>query len=156
MSTNQHGLSSTAQVEALADQLAACADQLHARLKSDAAAIAAMADDDPARPQRRAAAQAMLEAEQMLRQRANSLYADAAAAVIEGLGAPQRHVIALTIAAADKIRKIALVGDAASLVAGLLALAGAVAMRRPGPALAALETIRLQLQAVKAGLPSQQ
>jgi hypothetical protein len=156
MRTDEHGLSTTAQVEALADQLAACADQLHARLQADAAAIAAMLDDNPARAQRRAAAKVMLEAEQNLRQRANSLYADAATALVAGLGAPQRHVIALTAAAAEKIRTIALVGDAAGLVAGLLALGGAVATHRPGPALAALDTIRVQLEAVKANLPLKQ
>lgn len=154
MSTDEHGLSTPAQVEALADQLAASADQLHARLKDDAAAIAAMADDDPARAQRRAAAKVMLEAEQELRQRANGLYADAATTIVGTLGMSQQHVIALTTAAAEKIRKITLIGDAAGLVAGLLALAGAVASRRPAPALAALETIRVQLAAVKASLPA--
>jgi hypothetical protein len=153
MRTDEHGLSTTAQIEALADQLAACADQLHARLQDDAAAIAAMPDHNPARAQRRAAAKVMLEAEQNLRQRANSLYADAASTLVAGLGTPQRQVIALTVAAAEKIRTIALVGDAAGLVAGLLALGGAVAAHQPGPALAALDTIRVQLKAVKADLP---
>ncbi|WP_332877571.1 hypothetical protein [Massilia sp. S19_KUP03_FR1] len=143
MRTDQHGLSTPTQVEALADQLSACADQLHARLQDDAAAIAAMPDDNPARAQRRAAAKVMLDAEQTLRQRADGLYADAAGALVAGLGAPQRHVIALTAAAAEKIRKIALIGDAAGLVAGLLALV-------------ALDTIRVQLAAVKANLPPKQ
>jgi len=154
MRTDDQGLSTPAQVEALADQLSACADQLHARLQDDAAAIAAMPDDNPARAQRRAAASVMLAAEQALRQRADGLYLDAAAAVVAGLGAPQRHVIALTAAAAEKIRTIALVGDAAGLVAGVLALAGAVIARRPAPALAALETIRVQLKAVRADVPA--
>jgi hypothetical protein len=156
MSSDENGLSTPAQVEALADQLAASADQLHARLKDDAAAIATMPEDDPARAQRRAAAKVMLEAEQELRQRANGLYADAATTIVGKLGMSQQHVIALTAAAAEKIRKITLVGDAVGLVAGLLALAGAVATRRPGPALAALETIRVQVAAVKASLPARQ
>ena len=154
MSDDENGLATAAQVEALADQLAACADQLHARLKHEAAAIAAMADDNPARASRRVAAKALADAEQELRQRANGLYADAATAIVGKLGKPQQQVIALTRAAAEKIRKITLVSDVAGLVAGLLALAGAVASARPAPVLAALETIRVQVKAVKADLPS--
>jgi hypothetical protein len=154
MSNDDNGLATAAQVEALADQLAACADQLHARLKHEAAAIAAMADDNPARAPKRAAARALADAEQELRQRANGLYADAATAIVGKLGQPQHLVIALTQAAAENIRKVTLVSDVAGLVAGLLALAGGVASARPAPVLAALETIRVQLKAVKAGLPS--
>lgn len=146
------GLATPKQVEALADQLSACADQLHLRLEHEAAAIAAM-PDGPARSRRRTQLEAMLGDEQQLRQRANHLYHDAATAVVAKLGTPQRDVIALTDAAAEKIRKITLLGDAAGLVAGLLALAGGVAGGQPGPVLAALHTIRVQVAAVKAGLP---
>ena len=135
MTTIEHGLSTPAEVEALADQISACADQLHARLEAAAAA----------------AAGASLPAAAAARQRANGLYADAAAAIVAGLDEPQREVIRLTAAAAEKIRSIARLGDTLGLVAGLLALAGGVASAQPGPVLAALETIRLQLAAVKAG-----
>src|SRR4051812_33347961 len=113
MSDDENGLSTPAQVEALADGLSACADQLHAGIKEEAAAIAAMLDGSAARAQRRAAAERLLDAEQELRQRANGLYADAAAAVVVKLGKPQQAVIALTQAAAEQIRRITLLGDAA-------------------------------------------
>jgi len=154
MSNDKHGLSTPAQVEALADQLSACADALQARLKAEAVAIGAMPDDSPARARRRAAADRMHDAEQELRQRANGLYADAAASIVATLGQPQRQVIALTQAAARNIRKVALVSDAIGLVAGLLALAGGVASAQPGAVLTALETIRTQVDAVKTNLPA--
>jgi hypothetical protein len=153
MSNDQHGLSTPAQVEALADQLSACADQLQARLATEALAIGALPDDSPDRAPRRAAAGQLRDAEHLLRQRADSLYADAAGAIVGTLGPPQEQVMALTQAAARQLRKIALVSDAAGLVAGLLALAGGVASANPGAVVAALDTIRTQLKAVKAGLP---
>ena len=152
MERDEHGLSTPAHVEALADQFSACADQLHIRVKAEAAAAGAM-PDGTARMRRRATVDRLLDAEQELRQRANSLYADAAAAIVPRLGAPQQQLIALTQAASEQIRKIALVGDATGLVAGLLVLAGGVASAQPGAVLTALETIRAQLKAVKAGLP---
>jgi len=154
MSNDKHGLSTPAQVEALADQLSACADELHARLMTEAAAIGAMPDGSAARATRRAAADRMCDAEQELRQRANSLYADTAAAIVATLGEPQQQVIELTQAAARRIRRITLISDATGLVAGLLALAGGVASAQPGAVLTALETIRTQLKAVKAGRPA--
>lgn len=149
----EHALSTPAQVEALADQLSACADQLQARLKTEAVAIGALPEGSPARVQRREAADQLRDAEHALRQHANSLYADAATAIVATLGTPQEQVIALTRAAARQLRRIALVSDAAGLVAGLLQLAGGVASARPGAIITALETIRTQLKAVKAGLP---
>ena len=152
MAHDEPGLSTPAHVEALADQLSACADELHIRLKAEAVAVGAM-PDGPARTRRRATVDRLLDAEQELRQRANSLYADAAAAIVTRLGEPQQQLIALTHSAAERIRKIALVGDATGLVAGLLVLAGGVASAQPGTVLTALETIRVQLKAVQAGLP---
>jgi hypothetical protein len=156
MTSTDNGLSTIAQVEALADQLSICADELHTRLKREAAALAGAPADSPGASapwaHRRAALVALFDDEQVLRQRANSLYADAATAVVRDLGKPQGHVIALTHAAAEQIRKIGLVSDAVGLVAGLLALAGAVASAQAGPVLAALETVRVQLKAVKAGM----
>lgn len=154
MQNDQHGLSTVDQVEALADQLSACADQLHMRLKEEAAAIAALPDASVARVRRHAAAEALFDAEQLLRQRANGLYADAAAVLVAELGQPQQHIIALTHGAAEKIRKVNLLADAAGLVAGLLALAGSVATHQAAATLAALETIRVQLKAVKADRPA--
>lgn len=153
MHTDEHGLSTPAEVEAVADQLTACADQLHARIMDEVALIAAMTSDTPERARRHAAATTLLDAEQELRQRANGLYADAATALVGNLGKSQRHVIALTQSAAEKVRKINLLSDATGLVAGLLALAGGIASAQPAPVLAALDVIRVQVKAVKADLP---
>lgn len=156
MTKEDNGLSTATQVEALADQLSTCADELHTRLKREAANMAGMPSDAPgdnaAWARRHAALEALFDDEQVLRQRANGLYADAATAVVRNLGKPQQHLIALTHAAAGQIRNIGLIGDAVGLVAGLLALAGAVASTQPTPILKALETVRVQLKAVKAGL----
>lgn len=156
MTKEDNGLSTATQVEALADQLSTCADELHTRLKREAANMAGMPPDAPgddgAWTRRHAALQALFDDEQVLRQRANGLYAEAATAIVRNLGKPQQHIIALTHAAAGQIRKIGLIGDAVGLVAGLLALAGAVAIAKPTPILAALDTVRVQLKAVKAGL----
>lgn len=89
----------------------------------------------------------------MLRQRANGLYADAATYVVKTLGKPQQHVMELTAAAAEKIRKIAMLGDVVSLVGGLLSLAGAAATGQAAPILAALAKIGTQLKAVQADMP---
>jgi hypothetical protein len=100
-----------------------------------------------------ATARALFDDELLLRQRANSLYADAATYVVKTLGKPQQHVLELTAAAAEKIRKITLIGDVTGLVGGLLALAGAAATGQAAPILVALEKIRVQLKAVAADLP---
>lgn len=153
---SDNGLSTPAEVEALADQLSAFADTLHARLEIEAATIGAMpatGAKSAARARRREQLAAMLDAEQVLRQRANSLYQDAAGAVVATLGQSQQEVLRLTAAAEEKIRKITLLGDATGLVAGLVALAGGVLLRQPTAVVAALEVIRTQVGAVKAGLP---
>jgi len=152
MKTLDDGLATPAEVEALADRLKACADQLHAQLANEAAAIGAL-HDSAVRVRRRTQLEAMLDQEQQLRQRANSLYQDAAASVVARLGKPQRDVLALADAAAEKIRKITLLDDAAGLVAGLLTLAGGVASGQPAIVLAALDTIRVQVADVKADSP---
>lgn len=151
-----NGLSTPAEVEALADQLSAFADQLHARLAIEATAIGAMpatGNKSAGRARRREQLAAMLDAEQVLRQRADSLYQDAAGAVVAALGQPQQEVLRLTAAAEEKIRKITLLGDAVGLVAGLVALAGGVLLRQPTAVVAALEVIRTQVTATRSDLP---
>lgn len=144
-----NGLASVAEVEALADQLSACADQIHVRVMKDIKAHTG----GPFSDAEQATARALLDDEVLLRQRANSLYADAATYVVKTLGKPQAHVIELTLAAAEKIRKITMIGDAVGLVAGLLSLAGAAATGQAAPILLALEKIRTQLKAVQADMP---
>ena len=115
MTNDDNGLSTATQVEALADQLSTCADELHTRLKREAASMAGMPSDAPgnhaAWARRHAALEALFADEQVLRQRANGLYAEAATATVRNLGKPQQHIIALTHAAAEQIRKIGLIGD---------------------------------------------
>lgn len=154
MNDTHTALSTPGDIEALADALSGCADQLHARLLVEAGALAGLPPDAPGRATRRAALERLLDDEQVLRQRADGLYADAAAAVVTGLRIPQQNVMALTQAAAEKIRKITLISDAAGLVAGLLTLSGSIVTRQFSAVPAAIDTIRTQLQAVRADLPS--
>jgi hypothetical protein len=147
--TEQNGLATVPQIEALADQLSACADQIHARVMKDIKAH----NGGPIGDAEQATARALLDDELLLRQRANSLYADAATYVVKTLGKPQQHVMELTAAAAEKIRKIVMLGDVVGLVGGLLSLAGAAATGQAAPILAALDKIRTQVKAVQADLP---
>jgi hypothetical protein len=145
---DQNGLASVAQIEALADELSACADQIHARVMKDI-----KSHSGPFSDAEQATARALLDDEVLLRQRANSLYADAATYVVKTLGKPQQHVLELTAAAAEKIRKIAVIGDVVGLVGGLLSLAGAVATGQAAPILAALAKIHTQVKAVQTVIP---
>lgn len=143
-----NGLATVPQVEALADQLSACADELHARVMKSIKSHQGDFNDAE-----QATARALLDDELLLRQRANSLYADAATYVVKTLGQPQQHVMQLTADAAEKIRKIALIGDVVGLVGGLLSLAGAAATGQAAPILVALEKIGKQIKAVQADMP---
>ena len=147
MAIEQAGLSNPDEVEALADQLSACADELHARL------MKAINSGRNGPGIDRAVARALLDDEAVLRQRADSLYADAAAHAVSGLGATQAHVMELTARATEQIRKIKVAGDLTGLVAAMLAMAGAAATGQPAPILLALERINKQLKLVAADRP---
>ena len=140
------GLASVPQIVELADQLSACADQLHERILRDIRAY----DGGPVPDKVQATARALLEDELLLRQRANGLYADAATFIVKSLGKSQQGIVALTSEAAEKIRKIALVGDVTGLVAGLLHLAGAASTGQAAGIITALDKINTQLKAIKA------
>lgn len=140
------GLASVPQIVELADQLSACADQLHERIMCDLRAY----DGGRVPDKVQATARALLEDELLLRQRANGLYADAATFIVKSLGKSQQHIVALTTQAAEKIRKIALIGDVTSLVAGLLQLAGAAATGQAVPVILALDKVHSQLKVVEA------
>ena len=139
------GLASVAQIVELADQLSACADQLHERIMRDIRAY----DGGIVPAHVQATARALLEDELLLRQRANGLYADAATYVVKSLGKSQQNVVALTSAAAEKIRKIALIGDITGLVAGLLHLAGAAATGQAASVIVALDKIHTNIKAIE-------
>ncbi len=144
------GLASVQQIVELADQLSACADQLHDRIMRDIRAYQGRTVPDTVPDTVQAAARALLEDEVILRQRANGLYADAATYIVKSLGKSQRGVIALTTEAAEKIRKITLIGDITGLVGGLLQLAGAAATGQAASIVGALDKIRAHMAAIEA------
>lgn len=146
MNKEADGLSTVEDVEQLADQLSKIADELHQRIMKEI-------QQDRSKPPsatRQAALRALFDHELVLRQRANSLYADAASLIVKSLGQPQRHLAELTARAAEKIRKIAVLKDMTGLVAGVLALAGAAATGQPAPIILALEKIKHQVEALDA------
>lgn len=143
-------LSSAAQVEALADQLSVCADELHARLMKEIRGR----KDAPATEAEQALARAMLEEEVALRQRANGLYADAATYVVASLSTSQAQLMKLTADAGEKIRKIGRIRDAAGLVGGLLMLAGAAATGQVGPIVVAVERLGKSVKKIQASAPN--
>lgn len=149
MSSEQNGLATAEQIEALADTLSACADSLHERVMKDIRAH----KDAPPGPAAQALARKLLEDEIVLRQRANALYADAATLVVESLSQSQQQVILLTTAAADTIGKIGMIGGVTGLVGGLLLLAGAAATGQAVAIVAALEKVRKQVKVVAAHQP---
>jgi hypothetical protein len=143
------GLSSTEKIVELADHLSACADQIHERVMKEIRSYGGK----PVPEKVQASARALLEDEVLLRQRANGLYADAATYIVKGLGKPQAQLVELTADAAEKIRKIGVIGEATGLVGGLLALAGAAATGQPVTILAAIEKIEKHGKALNALKP---
>lgn len=143
------GLSSMQQVVELADGLSTIADRLHERILREIRSYDGRGVPVPVQD----AMRRLLDDEMVLRQRANTLYADAAAFVIQGLGQPQSRLIALTTAAAEKIRRIGVIGEVTGLVGGLLSLAGAVASGQPTPIVLAIEKIQLHSTTLDALTP---
>ena len=145
----QNGLSSVVQIEALADQLSAIADEIHARVMKD------IKDrkGGPIGEAEQAIARGLLEDEILLRQRANGLYADAATYVVQSLGQSQQVIVKLTADAAEKIRKISRLADITGLAGGVLALAGAVATGQAAPIVVAIERVSKQVKRVAASTP---
>lgn len=146
-STNpeDEALSGMPQVIELADELSTFADHLHERIMAEIRSHGGRTVPDHIQD----AMRALLDDEMMLRQRANSLYADAAAFVIRDLGQPQSKLIGLTKDAARKIRRIGVIGEATGLVGGLLSLAGAAMAGQPAGVVLALDKIRLHNDALQ-------
>jgi hypothetical protein len=145
--TPAQALSTARQVEELADRLSACADSIHERVMRDIRRAQEQHHGEVPESEQ-SVARALLDAEIELRQRANRLYADAAACVVAPLGQSQQHLVALTADAADKIKKITRIGDGITLVARLLGLAAAAATGQVLPILAAVEQLKTQLDVV--------
>ena len=143
------GLSTPDQIVELADQLSACADQIHERVMSEIRSYGGKPVPDKVQ----ATARALLEDEVLLRQRANGLYADAATFIVKALGKPQAHLVKLTADAAEKIRRIGVIGEVTGLVTGLIGLAGAAATGQAVPVLMALEKVHKQVKAIEALAP---
>jgi hypothetical protein len=137
-------LSTAKQVEELADKLSACADSIHARVMADIRRHGG--GEVPEAEQ--AMARALLDGEIELRQRANRLYAEAAACIVSSLGQSQQKLIQLTADAAAKIQHITRISDGISLVARLLGLAAAAATGQVPPILAAVGALKLQLDVI--------
>jgi hypothetical protein len=140
-------LSTAKQVEELADKLSACADSIHERVMRDIRSSQQQHHGEVPEAEQ-AVARALLDAEIELRQRANRLYAEAAACIVTSLGRPQQHLVALTLDAAAKIKKITRIGDGITLVARLLGLAAAAATGQVLPILAAVDQLKTQLDVI--------
>lgn len=138
--TRGEALASAGQVEELADHLSACADAIHERVMRD---IHRYPGDVP--ESEKSAARALLDDEQELRQRADRLYQDAAACIVSSLGRSQQHVIQLTTDAAAKIQTIVRIGDAVSLGARLVNVAGAAMLGQGLALVTALDALQGQL-----------
>ena len=145
----QGGLSTPDQIIELADQLSACADQIHERVMQEIRSYGGQPVPDKVQ----ATARALLEDEVLLRQRANGLYADAATFIVKALGKPQAQLVKLTADAAEKIRRIGVIGEVTGLVTGLIGLAGAAATGQAVPVLMALEKVHKQVKAIEALAP---
>jgi hypothetical protein len=143
------GLSSPAQVEQLGDQLSACADALHERIMRDIAAW----HDVPVPLKAQQASRKLQDDEQLLRQRANSLYADAAALVVHGLGTSQQHLMALTADAAGKLKNLVKIADTMGVVGRLLEFSGAALTGNPVLIMRALEDMHHMMDALAAHNP---
>jgi len=143
------GLSTSQEIAELADQLSACADQIHVRVLREIRAYGGSAVPEAVQETTRA----LFEDEVLLRQRANSLYTDAATLIVSALGKPQAQLVKLTADAAEKIRRIGVIGEVTGLVAGLLSLAGAAATGQALPVVAALENVYKQVKKIEALAP---
>jgi hypothetical protein len=140
-------LSTAKQVEELADKLSACADSIHERVMRDIRRSQEQHHGEVPESEQ-SVARALLDAEVELRQRADRLYADAAACIVSSLGQSQQHLVALTADAAKKIQNIVRIGDGITLVARLLGLAAAAATGQVLPILGALDQLKTQLDVV--------
>ena len=130
-------------LEALADSLSACADELHSRL------MRALRRQQPMQGGlSQGAAQALFENEVALRQQANSLYVDAATITMRNLGATRQELLDLAAQARLAIRRIDVMKDLAGISADLLAVAAAVAGMKPDQLATPLQSLKSHLAAL--------
>ncbi|MGZ5182785.1 MAG: hypothetical protein ACXWC2_20090 [Ramlibacter sp.] len=144
------GLSTPADVAQLGDQLTAIADTLHERIMREVHSY----KGGPVPVAAQEAARKMLDDEQVLRQRANAMYLEAATLVVHSLGQSQQHIVALTTAAAEKIKHLVKLVDTAGMVGRVLELSGAALTGNPVVIMRALEDMHHMLDAVAAHNPA--
>lgn len=128
-------LANQKQVEDFAEELTKCADSIHDRL------MKAIKNKEIEHSE----AQLIFQDEVVLRQRANSLYIDAANCVVAEVGDSQRSILDLIDTAGEKIKAIKKIANFIELVADLLVLAAAAYAAKPEPILAALKEMKEDL-----------
>lgn len=138
------GLSTPGQIEQLADQLTAAADALHARILREIDSY----HGGPVPAAAQSAARKLLDDEQVLRQQADGMYADAATLIVHALAQSQQHVLKLTADATEKLAKLAKLYDAMGIVGRLLEISGAVLTANPVFIMRALEDLHHMLDFV--------
>lgn len=136
-------MSTASDIEALADQLSACATALHGRILR--------ALRPPSAPQ--AQIQALFGREVALRMCANGLYLDAARLAASGLDPARQQVLAVTARARDALAHIEHIKDLFDLSAELLTLGAALASGKPDHLLKPLENLKHQLDSFAAAPP---
>ena len=144
------GLSTPADVAQLGDQFTACADALHERIMREIQSY----QGRPVPVAAQQAARKMLDDEQVLRQRANAMYLEAATLVVHSLGQSQQHIVRLTVDAAEKIKHLVKLVDTAGMVGRILELSGAALTGNPVIIMRALEDMHHMLDAIAAHNPT--
>ncbi len=152
-----------ADIEALADSLSACANELHQRIMrairrnipdridggEDEGNAGGEAGDGAASGITQADAQALFDQEVALRQSANSLYVDAARLAVAGLAIPGQQLLSLAARARETIRRIDRAKEIAGIAGGLIGVAAAILSAHPQNLATALETLDEHLDALK-------
>jgi hypothetical protein len=93
-------------------------------------------------------AQALFENEVALRQRANSLYLDAAVLAASGLKNQQQQLLQLTARAATIIERIDRIKDLVDLAGELVGVGAALASGKPEKMLSSLEKLKHHIEAM--------
>jgi hypothetical protein len=95
-----------------------------------------------------AKAQAMFQDETILRQRANSLYLDAANCIVANLQISQDDLLGVIEGAQNSMAKIEKVAHFIDLIADILMLVAAAYAAKPAPILAAIKEVKSDLDAL--------
>lgn len=143
-------LSTPDQVAQLGDQLSAIADAMHERTLREIRAY----QDGAVPPATQQAARQLFDDEQVLRQRANALYLQAATLIVKALPQSQRNVVQLTTTAAGKLKHLVQLRDALGVVGRVLELSGAALTGNPVIIMRALEDMHHVLDAIELHNPT--